>query len=207
MRRSEGDNVFGQGTRTPVTITLMIKSPDANADNCKIRVWDIGDYLSREEKLKILSDLKSIEAVDNWQEITPDMNYDWVKKRTPEFQRYYPLGTKEVKASKRDDAIFQLYSRGYITGRDAYSYNYRLSSCLSNASAMVQDYLSALNRIESLSKSDTALNIDNVVLKHSNNVRWDRELKNNLKRRKSVFYSEDRLRHHDLMDGLIQQKL
>ena len=45
-RRSEGDNVFGQGSRAPVAITIMVKNPNAAHDGCRIHYRDIGDYLS-----------------------------------------------------------------------------------------------------------------------------------------------------------------
>ena len=70
-RRSEGDNVFGQGSRAPVAITIMVKNPRAAHDGCRIRYRDIGDYLSREQKLKTLRETGSISGISEWQTITP----------------------------------------------------------------------------------------------------------------------------------------
>ncbi len=47
LRRKEKDNVFGQGTRTPVVITIFVKNPKAK-ESGKIFFHDIGDYLTRE---------------------------------------------------------------------------------------------------------------------------------------------------------------
>ena len=58
-RRKEKDNVFGQGTRTPIAITILIKNPKRQNKKAEIYYHDIGDYLSREEKLNIISDFKS----------------------------------------------------------------------------------------------------------------------------------------------------
>ena len=55
-RRAEGDNVFGQGSRAPVAITILVRNPNAAHDGCRILYRDIGDYLSREEKLSAVRD-------------------------------------------------------------------------------------------------------------------------------------------------------
>lgn len=54
QRRKEKDNVFGQGTRTPITITMLIKNSESS-EHGAIRYHDIGDYLTREEKLSIVA--------------------------------------------------------------------------------------------------------------------------------------------------------
>ena len=55
----EKDNVFGQGTRTPVAITLLIKKKGDNKD-ATLHYYDIGDYLNRKQKLEIISDAKNM---------------------------------------------------------------------------------------------------------------------------------------------------
>ena len=58
--RREGGKVFGQGSRAPVAITILVKNPEAAHDECRIHYHDIGDYLSRDDKLKILDEAQSI---------------------------------------------------------------------------------------------------------------------------------------------------
>ena len=55
-----------------------------------IHYHDIGDYLSREEKLKIIDDFGDIAHID-WQLLTPDQHGDWLNKRDSEFDSYIPL--------------------------------------------------------------------------------------------------------------------
>ena len=55
LSRQEGGKIFGSGSRTPISITLLIKNPNATNDKAKIYYHDIGDYLTREEKLKIVN--------------------------------------------------------------------------------------------------------------------------------------------------------
>ena len=47
---------------------------------------DIGDYLSREEKLKKIRELESIKNVE-WQVITPNKHGDWISQRNSEFEK------------------------------------------------------------------------------------------------------------------------
>ena len=188
LRRSEGDNVFGQGSRAPVAITILVQNPEAASGRCRILYRDIGDYLKREEKLAILRRAESIAGEENWRTIVPDRHDDWIAQRSEAFQTFYPMGTKAAKAGRADDAIFKLYSRGLATSRDAYIYNFSRDACAENARKMVVDYLGALRELEG-----SRATVEAIASRHSAHVRWDLNLKNNLRRRKPVAYSRDRL--------------
>ena len=115
--RREGGKVFGQGSRAPVAITILVRNPDASHDGCRILYRDIGDYLKRDEKLAILREAGSVAGIEDWREITPNRQHDWIGQRSEEFQRLYPLGSKEVKAGKGGEAVFELFSNGYQGNR------------------------------------------------------------------------------------------
>ena len=185
--RREGGKVFGQGSRAPVAITLLVRNPDAAHDGCRILYRDIGDYLKREEKLAILRDAGSIAGIEDWREIAPDRHHDWIGQRSEAFQELYPMGSKDAKAGKADDTIFWLYSRGLATSRDAYLYNFSREACAENARLVTQDYLGAMK----VAEEHPEYEIDEAASRHSRHVRWDRELKNNLRRRRGVAYSPD----------------
>src|SRR5690606_14434833 len=70
--RKEAGNVFGSGSRNTVAILILVKgAKHAGTDaRCTLYYRDIGDYLSREDKLRILSS-QSLDTVD-WQQITPN---------------------------------------------------------------------------------------------------------------------------------------
>ena len=177
-RRSEGGNAFGGGSRAPVAITILVKNPDDTHDGCKIHYHDIGDYLTREEKLEALREAVSIKGISDWQAITPDKSYDWVDQRSDAFSEFYPLGTKKAKAGRADDAIFKLYSNGYKTSRDPYIYNFLRDACADNAQRMTQDYLAALSEMEANPELTEVV----AARRHASNLRWDRELENQLRR-------------------------
>lgn len=185
LSRREGGKIFGQGSRAPVAITLLVKNPNTEFDGCRILYRDIGDYLSREEKLAMLEQSRSISGIDDWREIVPDEHQDWLGQRDEAFKTLCPIGSKESKAGSADDAVFALYSRGMATSRDAYVYNSSPRSCAANGRAMVRDYSDAL----SVREEHPTYDIDTVAKQHSSNLRWDRELKNNLRRGKKIRFS------------------
>lgn len=183
--KKEGGNVFN--VRVPVSIIFLIKNPEVLHQGCKIHYRDIGDHLSIEEKLNILTNATSLKNIEGWQKIEPDKRHDWIAKQEKGFENLYPLGSKEVKAGKTNGTIFELFSNGYKTGRDAYIYNFSKDTCAENAQLMINDYQAALADNPSTEEAKE------VASMHSNNSHWDRELLNNLKRGKEVFFSPDKI--------------
>ena len=125
-------------------------------------------------------------------EITPDHHNDWIGQRSEAFQGLYPIGSKETKAGKADEAIFRLYSNGYKTGRDVYVYNFSRDACADNARKMVDDYLGVLRELEDRKSPD--LTVDKIVSRYSLNLRWDDKLKDRVQRRTTTEFSDDYVR-------------
>lgn len=146
-RRKEKDNVFGQGSRAPIAISILIKNPKAQEFG-KIYFHDIGDYLSQKEKLEKIENLKSIQgisAANGWRPITPDKHNDWVNQRDNSFEEYISLGDKKDKASV---AIFDNYSLGVGTNRDAWIYNSSLGNLSENMERFVNNYNAEVDRYQ-----------------------------------------------------------
>ena len=188
--RREGGKVFGSGSRAPVAITILVKNPHAMHNGCRIHYHDIGDYLSREDKLEILDKVRSISGFNDWQEVTPDKHHDWIKQRSEAFAHFYPLGTTDTRAGKADDAMFKLYSLGMSTGRDTYIYNFSRHTCAKNAQQMTEKYLAAFSEIEVNPK----LMADDAARRHSSNFKWDRELRKKLERKFKPKFEEEYIR-------------
>ncbi len=116
----EGGKIFGSGSKSPVTIIILIKNP--NKKNCKIYYKDIGDYLTREEKLKIIKESKSIRGVKNWQIIIPDKHYNWINPTSDEILKYAPICKASMDKSNIPH-IFDYYKNGVVTNQDEWAYN------------------------------------------------------------------------------------
>ena len=169
--RQEGGKVFGQGSRAPVAITILVRNPDAAHKGCRILYRDIGDYLKREEKLGILREAESVAGIPDWRAITPDRHNDWIGQRDEAYQKLYPMGSKAAKSGQSEKAIFRLFSNGYKTSRDAYLYNSSRGACAANGRKVVGAYMGALRDLEGGEHSD--LSIDDLASRHSSHVRWD----------------------------------
>ena len=123
IRRKEAGNVFGLGSRTPIAITILVKKPKASDETSRIYYHDIGDYLSREEKLRIIRNMGDISnPLMQWVSITPDQHGDWFNKRSEQFKLFTPLGDKDDKKNKKTFFV-PYYSNGLKTQRDPWCYN------------------------------------------------------------------------------------
>lgn len=142
QRRKESGNVFGGGARTPITICILIKN-SAHAGPAEIQYRDIGDYLTREEKLDILTTERSIEGTP-WETIRPNDHGDWINHRDEKYDAYQPMGDKATKGKTTTPGIFETYSNGLKTNRDAWCYNFSSSSLTSNVQRMIGFYNSQL---------------------------------------------------------------
>ena len=177
-RRKEKDNVFGQGTRTPIAVSILVKNPQAEKQG-RIYFHDIGDYLTREQKLETIAELGSINGIaerQGWQEIVPDEFNDWLNQRDPNFDNYISLGDKKDK-----DAItvFENYSAGLQTNRDAWVYNYSECRLKDNMGNMINFYNDEVARFQSVCKELSAnqkMEIKDFVSNDDTKISWSSSL-------------------------------
>lgn len=124
LSRKEGGKIFGSGSRTPIAITLLVKKPQQSADNrATIYYHDIGDYLSREQKLKMVRDFKNISSPKlGWTILHPNEHGDWINPRNEGFAELIPLAP-EKKFDTKTQSGFVTYSLGVATNKDVFLYN------------------------------------------------------------------------------------
>lgn len=137
--RREGGKIFGSGSRTPIAITVLVKKP-GHTGKALIQYHDIGDYLSREEKLAIIAEKRSIlNPAMNWTHIRPNAQGDWLNQRNDIFGSFIPLGDKDDKDNKQTFFV-PYYSRGLATGRDAWCYNFSQTKLQQNIQSTIDYY-------------------------------------------------------------------
>lgn len=140
IRCKEAGNVFGSGSRTPIAITILVKKPKASDETARIYYHDIGDYLSREEKLRIIRNMGDISnPLMQWVSITPDQHGDWFNKRSEQFKLFTPLGDKDDKKNKKTFFV-PYYSNGLKTQRDPWCYNSSLPIVEKSAKEQIDFY-------------------------------------------------------------------
>lgn len=179
LSRKEGGKIFGGGSRAPIAISLLVKNPDADEQG-RILFHDIGDYLSREDKLEKISRFSSVAGVPNWQLITPDAHGDWLKQRDDGFAEYIVMGDKKGDASK----LFDNFSLGVVTARDAWAYNSSLSKLQANMSSMIDFYNAEVKRFNTsysgLDGKARAAEVEDFIDTNPERISWTRSLKSEL---------------------------
>lgn len=183
QRRKEKDNVFGQGSRAPIAITLLIKNPKAKNKKAIIYYHDIGDYLNREEKLKAVAQMKSVNAKTFTQKILkPNKQGDWLNQRSSLFADYIQIGNKN---NKQEPSYFvPNYSSGIKTGRDSWAYNYSVNMLLENIDKTIKYY--NLQR-----KAVCSGTIKDVVI-DAKKITWIRTTKNYLNRNVKISFNKQK---------------
>ena len=182
--------MFDQGSRAPVAISVLVRNPDAGHQGCRILYRDIGDYLTRERKLEMLREASSITGVEGWQKIAPDRHHDWIGQRDEAYQSLYPIGSKEAKAGRDRNVVFELHSQGYQTVGDSHLTSFSRDACAGNARTLVTAYSDALEVLE----EHPEYSVDQATGDDTTKIRWSRTLKNSLRRRKVIAYSTEHLR-------------
>jgi predicted helicase len=97
QRRREKGNVFGEGTRTPVSISVFVKNPTASSHG-RIHYCDIGDYLDQNQKLAAIRSFSSIRGISEaslWTPVSPDGHNDWLNQRDESFSNFIRSATKK----------------------------------------------------------------------------------------------------------------
>jgi predicted helicase len=114
----------------------------------KIYYCDIGDYLTRNEKLAFLTKHKSFLSPDmGLIELAPNEHGDWITTRNEAFYEYTPLAS-EKKFDVKSETYFVVNSRGFETARDSWIYNYSQKTLLENIQGMIEFYNSQLKNEE-----------------------------------------------------------
>lgn len=186
--RREGGKIFGSGSRTPVAITIMVKEP-AHAGPCQMHYHDIGDYLSREEKLAIIEDFTSLDSI-SWRRLRPNAEGDWVNQRDPAFDKFMPLGDKDDPSA---ESLFDFYSYGVVTNRDQWVYDSSVQGLRSKTQALIDAYNEETTRYEKAcagKSKDDRPNIEEVVSTDARRISWTRALKADATRFKRHVYDE-----------------
>jgi predicted helicase len=143
-RQKENGNMFGSGSRSPIALTVLAKDPN-HTGPCQLYYHDIGDYLSREDKLRAIKGFGSAENVP-WEQIIPNEDHDWIDQRDPDFERFIPLADR----SPDSHAIFERYSMGAQSIGDAWLYNSATQDLIANMTRFICTYSDEQARLTSM---------------------------------------------------------
>lgn len=170
LSRKEGGKIFGSGSRTPIAITFLVKNPAKKEQKAVIHYHDIGDYLTREQKLKMVKDFRSISSQKlDWQIIMPNEKADWINQRDGVFDNLILLGDKK----NCKQTVFSIFSAGDITHRDVWCYN----SSSKSLSMQMQTAITTFNQEASkCTEAKTINEIVTLVNADPTQIKWDQKL-------------------------------
>ncbi|WLT10727.1 type ISP restriction/modification enzyme [Bifidobacterium asteroides] len=184
-RKKESGNVFGGGTRTSIAVTLLIRDQEADHQGI-VHYRDIGDYLSRDEKLATIDESADGEEFE-WQILIPDEHGDWLSQRDDSFDNYAPLALGK---RKRIPGMFATYSLGINTNRDAFCYGFSFNEVQNNIQRLLKTYNSELSRWKADGRKQP---IEDFVVRDAHLIKWSSSLYQLFAREKQLLYSDEHL--------------
>ncbi|MGD9961770.1 DEAD/DEAH box helicase [Nocardioides sp.] len=135
--RREGGKVFDAGSRATVAITVLVKKPDVTG-LATIHYTDIGDYLTRDEKLAKVAEAGGVAGLEPVV-VSPNVHGDWLNQRRDDFERFLRL-----EGSTDEVCVFGAGGPGIKTNRDAWAYNFSQSRLVDNMKRALTAYAAAL---------------------------------------------------------------
>ena len=171
--RRQGGKIFGAGSRNPIAITILVKNP-SSSEHGVIRFGSVDDYLTREQKLAQLNQIRSISGVV-FTEIKPDEYGDWLSQRRDDFGKFITVDGK-----KNDGlSLFVNFSRGVETGRDSWSFNSSSKTIEDSFKRCISFYNS---QVENAIRLGDKFEIDF----DQTNIKWTRSKRDDLKNKRKA---------------------
>ncbi|MFH6957216.1 DEAD/DEAH box helicase [Flavobacterium aquidurense] len=185
LSRKEGGKIFGSGSRTPIAITFLIKNPVVKQEKATLYYHDIGDYLTQQDKLKIVTQFGSIANEKmNFKNLAPNEYGDWISMRNDSFDTFIPMAP-DKKTDLQSHSFFINYGVGINTNRDAWTYNFSSNYLKSNMKRMINFYNEEVNQLK----------MSNLHELNSNprNISWTANLKKDAEKLKNHVLKENNI--------------
>ncbi len=174
LSKKEGGKIFGSGSRTPISITLLVKNPKVKKDIATIYYHDIGDYLSREDKLKFISKYKSVIGLP-FTKITPNEQGDWIKQRSEGFENLIELAP-EKKHDPKAHSFFILNTNGVVSGRSNWVNNFSIIAVTNNVNRMIEFLNSQTDDYKLTIEKNMNINVNDFINTDETKIKWDDKL-------------------------------
>lgn len=146
-------NVFG--IQVGVAITILVKHlDDQQKRNSKIFYARMQENWRRGQKTAQLDEWINIDGT-KWKQLKPDTRNTWLTEgQQADFEHFLPLGNKQTKSTDANESIFNLFSLGLASNRDAWVYNHDQSQILSNLRKTLRAYNTERSRFEEMTSEE-----------------------------------------------------
>jgi len=184
VRKNERDgNVFN--IMVGVAIMIMIKKPILG--KCKIFYFK-PDIIGKSEKLKFLRRTKFNSLIFDL--LIPDKRNNWLNHTDNNWDKLLPMGTKDCKANKTENAIFKLFSNGVVTARDEWVYDFDKSNLEKKVKFFISEYNQNIKDIKHI-KDFKENELHNLLYK-DRKIKYTSELENYVKNQKALKFKSNR---------------
>lgn len=149
----EGQNIFDAGSMTGIAISILVKHQGHTRPG-NIHFHDIGPDLTTNEKKNIIRRLGSIDGISKavgWTSIEPDKRNDWLNQVDDSFDTFTLIGSR---SPVKEPVLFEAFSNGVSTQRDAWVYNASVKKLHENVSRTMKAFNAEVARGVSLKKVD-----------------------------------------------------
>jgi predicted helicase len=131
-------NVFG--IQVGVSINLLVRRNGLTGEAHSIWYARVDEWWKRQQKYNYLDTVGDKSGVD-WSRIVPDARFNWLTAgMRSEFDSFLPLGDKEGRSRDQVQSMFDIFSNGVKTNRDAWVYNFSCSELEKNVELTVTTY-------------------------------------------------------------------
>ncbi|MET3560886.1 putative helicase, partial [Bartonella japonica] len=119
----------------------------------------------------------------SWRMITPDEHGDWINQRDNSFEAFLAIGDKGDKKG-HGKKLFENFSCGVVTSRDAWAYNSSRESLTKNMRNMIAFYNSEVERFnDTYAHADRRIHknaVNNFINSDESKISWSYSVKQNL---------------------------
>ena len=164
----EGENIFDNGSMNGNCIFLIVRN-SSKSGPASISYHDIGNDLTLKEKRQRIVSYQSVNNMSEaqrWVVVEPNENGDWLDQRDEKLSEYPIVGAKR---GAKALTIFNDFSRGSETGRDAWVSNASQAILREKVSETMQFYAKFLEPLAALKDIKKA---GDVVDNNPKKIKW-----------------------------------
>ena len=124
--------------------------------------------------------LQQFKGVNNskieWKVLKPNEHGDWLNQRSDLFSSFIPMGDKD----DTKQTIFNIYSGGLLTSRNAWCYNFSKKLVAQNMMTTIDFYNQQREKYQNVTKGNKDVPVEKIVDIDQTKISWSRALKNNI---------------------------
>jgi predicted helicase len=183
-------NVFG--IQVGVSINLLVRRKASASSGRSIWYARVDEWWRRGQKYNYL-DSAGAKAGVQWIPIVPDSKFNWLTAgMRPEFDSLLALGDREQKSHDEVHAIFNTFSNGVKTNRDAWVYAFSLAALEDKMHRMIENYNHEVFRLRQANPKPKLL--DDFLSSDPGRIGWSGDLKAAAKRGELAEYTSAHIR-------------